>query len=375
MSIVHIQKTANPRDISGLLERINPTIDSNHVFIKPNIFGPAKPSSAAVTDPVLVRGLIEYLRRRGIGRITIGEAPALLVDAEEAFRVSGYRKMAEECEVALVNLNVEETVQVPWALGRLQIPKVMVGAYYINAAKLKTHTNTTVSLGLKNQKGLIKDGFKRLIHLEGLHMPLVDLAKAVRPNLTIIDGVVGLEGDGPGSTGLRVRTGVLIVSQDVVAADAVGCRVMGIDPYQVQHIRLAAEAGLGSIDPEVEGNQISEVMHSFKRANEQYKRTLRFTYWRNPHACCMCGAGMMEAAKTVATNPRSVVTCGPKLAYGVLLGGIDVISGREAIIPEKHGKVICLGRCTEDFASRHGFVWVEGCPPQAKDIAEGFRKL
>lgn len=375
MSIAYLQKATKPEELRSLLDRLNPTVSKSQVFIKPNIVAPFGPSSGVVTDPELVRELILYFRRRGINQITIGEAPGLGVNAEQAFEVSGFRKLADETGVNLIDLTQQEVVRLPWNHGKISIPKIVMESYYVNVPKLKTHVNTTVTLGIKNQKGLIGDGFKKLMHKEGLHAPLVDLARVVRPELTIIDGIIGLEGDGPCSDGQKIQSNVLIASSDVVAADAAGCRVMGIDPSMVEHIRLAAEAGIGEINPDISGEELANVRIAFKRANESFRRYFRFTDWRNSRACSMCGAGLSMAVRRIATEPRLAVTVGPKFAYQFLLSGIDILSGQEAAIPAKPTNILCLGRCTKELADKHRCVWVDGCPPTVADIVEGFRKL
>ncbi len=375
MSIVYLQKATRPEQIISLLEMMDPDINGDRVFIKPNIVAPFGPLSGIVTDPELVRGLIEYLRHKGIDNIAIGEAPGLGVNVQDAFSVSGFKRLADETGVDLVDLTKQEVVHLSWNRIGVPIPKIVLESYYINIPKLKTHMNTTVTLGIKNQKGLLAAGFKKLMHIEGLHSPLVNLARVVRPNLTIIDGIIGLQGDGPCSQGRKIHTNVLIASSDILAADAIGCRVMGIDPFDVEHIRLAAAAGIGAIEPEVRGEKIERVRINFKRANEKYRRIFKFRDWRNPRACSMCGSNLSMAIRKIAMEPRLAVTIGPKFAYRFLISGIDVLSGRDASVPDDHGNVLCLGKCTKELAEKNRFVWVNGCPPLAKDIVDGFRRL
>ncbi len=375
MSKVYLQKTRNHDDLYRLLNEVSPHVDSRRVFIKPNIVVAAHPKTAIVSNPSLARVVIDYFSRRGITDIVIGEAPGLLVDAEQAFEVSGFRKLARDYSITLLDLNQEKTIAYPWKYGKLRVPEIITESYYINMAKLKTHMNTTVTLGLKNQKGLLKAGYKKFIHKEGLHAPIAEIAKAITPNLTIIDGIGGVEGDGPLYSGHSIESDILIVSEDIVAADAVACRVMGIDPLQVEHIRLAAEADVGTIDPEVEGPPIDEVRLNFQRANEQYYRRFRFTNWRDPYACSMCGQGLEAAVKQIMSSPQKALRYGPKLAYYVLIGRLDIVSGRHATVPERHGKIICLGKCTKELAQTHNLIWIKGCPPQPEDVLEAFAKL
>jgi len=121
----------------------------------------------------------------------------------------------------------------------------------VSAALLKTHSLTGVSLSMKNLLGIapgedVPAGKKRRFHRLGLHESIVDLCLYRRPDLAIIDGRVACIG---GELGGRLEPhGLVIFSENPVAADAVGARELGLDPMSIRHLRLAHELGLGVAD-------------------------------------------------------------------------------------------------------------------------------
>src|SRR4030042_1259290 len=135
-----------------------------------------------------------------------------------------------------------------------------------SAAKLKTHVNTGVTLGMKNMFGLLPEKFKGKYHLKGINKVVTDINTVLKPALTVIDGFVGMEGSGP-IDGMPVKMNLIIEGTDTVGTDATAYRVMGIDPHEIKHIRRAYEKGLGNIDDvQVIGEKLAAVKRPFKRS-------------------------------------------------------------------------------------------------------------
>ena len=132
---------------------------------------------------------------------------------------------------------------------------------------MKTHKETAVTLGMKNMFGLLPEKRKIEFHLLGISKVIVDINAVLRPKLTVIDGFYALEGPGP-IGGNPVKMNLIIAGQDPVATDATACRIMGIDPYQVYHIRKAYKKGFGEINSakiDVVGERIETVKRKFRR--------------------------------------------------------------------------------------------------------------
>lgn len=343
-------------------------------LLKPNIVIAAKPRSAIITHPAVVEATIRAFLENGVRKIIIGEGPGLGADERKFFTAAGYERLRRKYDVTLLNLNKAERVEVSWKYGTLKIPKIVVDAFYVNMPKLKTHGNTVVTLSIKNQKGLLLNADKKRFHLLGLHEPLVELLKVVKPDLVVVDGIVGMEGEGP-LNGKRKKANVIVVSTDAVAADITCCRLMRIEPKNVEHLKMAIEQRLcgepgGGAEPDVKDAEA--VKASFKPPHESYGRLLNVYSWRNPYACSMCIDAFSLAIKSAFSRPKYWGTL-LRFLYFAAFRRIDVIQGRHAKVPEgAQGILICLGNCTKDVTAENA-VHVEGCPPDAESILGALR--
>jgi len=344
-------------------------------LLKPNVVVATKPRSAAITHPAVVEATIRAFLARGVRKIIVGEGPGLGADEERLFAAAGYERLRRKYGVTLLNLNEAERVEVTWKYGTLRIPKVVTDAFYVNMPKLKTHGHTVVTLSIKNQKGLLLNADKKRFHLLGLHEPLVELLRVVKPDLVVADGIVGMEGEGP-LNGRRKRANVLVVGTDALEADITCCRLMGIDPKRVKHLKMAMERGLGITEPVIRGVEPEKASFGvkFKLPNEKYGRMLNVYSWRNPYACSMCIDAFSLAVKSAFRRPKHWGTL-LRLLYSAAFRRIDVIQGRHAKVPEEaRGILLCLGNCTKDVASSEkDAIHVGGCPPDAESILEALR--
>lgn len=369
MSVAYIKKTNRYSELSAVLKLMDLDVYGKRIFIKPNLVIPIRPSSGVITNPEIVRVLIKYLRGKGAKEILIGELPAIGIDIAEMYKKCKYSDLAREESVTLLNLLEEEFISVEWNYGMLRIPKIVKNSYYINIAKLKTHVQTTVTLGMKNQKGLLCDKEKKQMHLSGLHKPIAELAAFLKPDLTIIDGITGIHGDGPLTSGELIKSNIIIVSEDIVSADAAACQVMGIDPYSVKHIKYASDLKAGDINPEVKGDDINKIKVKFKKANEVYMEFCKIKVWRNPYACTMCGDAVRSVIIKIIKNPKYWFTIAPKIIFYTFFKGIDFVMGLKAEFTEEAGRLaIYIGNCTKEARKSKNAVFLEGCPPKEQDM-------
>jgi uncharacterized protein (DUF362 family) len=156
----------------------------------------------------------------------------------------------------------------PEVLRRIRVPKIVADSAIINSAKLKTHRQTGVTLGMKNMFGLLPDKFKAKYHAFNISKVVVDINSVLKPSLTVVDGFYGLEGPCPVS-GYPVKMNLITAGREVVAVDATACRVMGIDPFEIYHIRQAYEKEFGEMTQDriqLVGNSIEEVARKFRRS-------------------------------------------------------------------------------------------------------------
>jgi uncharacterized protein (DUF362 family) len=241
------------------------------VLIKVNFISTKTYETGVTTDPLVVEGLIHEARKI-FDEIIVAESDASMTNADEACKATGMKEVCDRSGVKFVNLRREkDRVKLPIPHGEtlkgIEVPKIVAESAVINVAKLKTHSATGVSLGMKNMFGLLPEKMKFKYHLKNINKVIVDINTVLKPQFTMIDGFYALEGPGP-TQGTPVRMELLIAGRDVVAVDATACRVMGIDPASIYHVRRAYEKGFGEIDEariNVVGVKVEEVIRRFKR--------------------------------------------------------------------------------------------------------------
>jgi len=241
----------------------------SRVLIKVNFITTMTWDTGATTDPIVVEAIINRLRALPI-EILVVESDASMTNADKAFEATGMADMCRRQGIKFLTLRLEkDQVKIPItdgdALKDVTVPKIVAESALISAAKMKTHTATKVTLGMKNMFGLLPDKMKFVYHAKGISKVIVDINSVLKPQLVVVDGFVGMEGKGP-SNGTPVKLGVIVAGWDAVATDATCARVMDIDPHSVSHIRTAAQKGIGSIDDvDVVGCRLEDVKRPFKR--------------------------------------------------------------------------------------------------------------
>ncbi|MCW3994794.1 MAG: DUF362 domain-containing protein [Candidatus Bathyarchaeota archaeon] len=241
----------------------------SRVLIKVNFITTMTWETGATTDPMVVEALIQQLKKLPV-EVLVVESDATLTSASKAFEVTGMAEMCKNNGVEFLNLRyVKDTVKIPVPNGEclreITVPRIVKESAIISAAKMKTHTSTKVTLGMKNMFGLLPDKLKFKYHAMGISKVIVDINTVLQPRLTVIDGFVAMEGRGP-TDGIPVKMNLIVAGKDPVATDATAARIMGIDPREVSHIRNAQLRGIGNIDNiEVLGSPIGDVRRVFKR--------------------------------------------------------------------------------------------------------------
>jgi uncharacterized protein (DUF362 family) len=238
-------------------------------LIKVNFITTKNWETGATTDPMVVEAIINKLREIDVEALVV-ESDATMTNADKACVASGMKDMCDRVGVRFINLRHEEErvelkVPDPMTLETIKVPKIVTESAIISAAKLKTHMETGVTLGMKNMFGLLPDKFKGKYHVKGMDKVIIDINSVLKPTLTVIDGFVGMEGKGP-VHGNPVKMDTIIAGADVVATDATAARVMGIDPQTIEHIKWGHERGLGEMyDVEVVGDGVDAVKRIFAR--------------------------------------------------------------------------------------------------------------
>jgi len=260
--------------------------DGDTVVIKPNLVTPAKAQRPGLmTDVRIVAAIIREVKAVAKCKIIVAEGSApdirggcTLAATPDAFKGNGYTEMAEKLGVELVDLNADKRVSVKVAgLARQEydMPETIMKAdVLVDVPVLKTHNIAGVTLGIKNLFGLMSPPKERFHG--SLNEVLCDIVKMRRPDLVVVDGLVGTEGQGP-LDGTAIKVDVILAGRDIVATDAVAAAVMGFDARRVPAIVLSNKAGLGEIDLAkiiVKGKQISDVKKPFKPATMYARITM-----------------------------------------------------------------------------------------------------
>jgi uncharacterized protein (DUF362 family)/Pyruvate/2-oxoacid:ferredoxin oxidoreductase delta subunit len=248
--------------IGGIKNYINP---NNRVLIKPNLLYGKTPEKAVTTHPSVVKAMI-YLVRQAGGYPFIGDSPSvgsLMRTAEKA----GIKKIADEMDCPLLEFNRPVIVQNKRGkiFKQFEIDQSVLEAdVVINIPKLKTHTQMFLTLGVKNLFGCIPGKKKALWHLKAGEDPklfaeiLIDLYKLIYPSLTILDGIIGMEGDGPNS-GSPISLGLILASPNALSLDQIVCDILGIKRESLLTNRVAFEQGIGKEEIEVLGESLEDI--------------------------------------------------------------------------------------------------------------------
>ena len=351
--------------VSEMLSRLNYIPEKKKIFIKPNIAIPTWPSSPYITNPEVVGGVIEYLKSINIKEIKVGDGPVPIgFGVEETYKVCGYYEMCREKKAELINIDILPRKKIRCKKNQdfeLNLPSLLSDHEYINIAKLKTHYQTGVSLGLKNQKGLLAPEDKNMFH-KNLHENIAKLACLIKPALTIIDGTNALEGNGPVDMGEEIENfNLILAGTDFLATDELACNVMEINPGSIKHLELAGRYGLKRLNKEkILGEHLKDVKRIFKGPSRNWKRGNLY-YWWSDYTCSKCSlveGELIEKLEEIPEeelnklSPLALITGPPKTK---IPAGIDIYG---------------IGRCAAFYCQKNGFKYIDGCPPDKDGIME-----
>jgi uncharacterized protein (DUF362 family)/Pyruvate/2-oxoacid:ferredoxin oxidoreductase delta subunit len=229
------------------------------VLIKPNLLAPAPPESAMLTHPMLVKAAVEYVLQKG-GRPQVSDSPAMGSFAK-VLEASGIEDALKGLDVKCVEFKESDVIKVGEPFRKIEIAKDALRAdFVINLPKLKSHSQMLLTLGVKNLYGCVVGlrkpewHFRTGVNREMFARLLVQIWGAVKPSVTVLDGVLAMEGQGPGKGGTPKQIGVLIGSNDAVALDIAVCMMLGIDPDDLLTNRIAREMGYAEGGIEIDGD-------------------------------------------------------------------------------------------------------------------------
>lgn len=230
-------------------------IQGKKILLKPNLVETHTASAHINTHPLVIRAAVEAFLSLGAHQVVVGEGPGHRRDALHILEESGLGSVLHEGRIPFMNLNEQMGYAVrnqgQWtALSTLTFPAVFRDIdWIVSMPKLKTHHWAGVTLSMKNLFGVLPGLYygwpKNVLHHQGIHESILDIYATLKPHFAIVDGIVGMEGDGP-IMGDPKSVGVIVMGRSFPAVDATCARLMGIDPYQVPYLNTS-EDWLGPI--------------------------------------------------------------------------------------------------------------------------------
>lgn len=230
------------------LQELRPPVRDKSVLLKPNFVEPDM-EGMINTHPVVIRAAREAFLRLGAKSVIVAEGPGHERDTEGILEELRLRDYLGPLDRSFIDLNTDEVSQVGTRtraskLKSLFLPKTLLAAdFVVSMPKMKTHHWVGVTLALKNMFGIVPGSCygwpKNVLHWAGISKSILDINSTVRPDFAIVDGIVGMEGNGP-IQGTPKAAGVLVAGDDPVAVDATCARIMGLVPDRIDYLQRAA---------------------------------------------------------------------------------------------------------------------------------------
>ena len=369
MGKVSITETEN--DLYGALIKATNDIgvrligSGDRVLIKPNLVEPAAPDSGQITNPRVIEAVARYCLDSGAAQVIIGEGPSYYQaqsHLRECFTRTGVSDVANRLGIQWVLFD-ENDYRTFKAVSDCTPDEFRVTKFaftcdkFINLPVLKTHYLTTVTLAMKNLKGCLKREDKPLFHQQDLSRAVVELCKIIRPTINVIDctprAVVHQLGAGYAAGVRKSSGGLLITSSDIVATDAVGCALMGIDPAGVRTVTLGDAAGLGESDLtriDIIGEELKRLKFKVRLPEEQLQQSFPLLEIIGvERACSGCLFPLLSSLSLL--SERSAKLEEP----------LAICLGKNPGVP-KDKAYLLVGDCAR-IKDRDETNWLGGCPP------------
>jgi len=329
------------------------------IGLKPNLVTAKPASGGATTHPEIAAGLIAYLKKSGFNNLAILEGSWTGGSTTQAFNVCGYRRLADETGVELIDTKRDKTRTCDCGGMKLEICESALAIdFMINLPVMKGHCQTRMTCALKNNKGLIPDREKSRFHTLGLTKPIAHLNTVVRNDFIVVDAVCGDPDFELG--GHPLNRGFLFAARDPVLCDAWAASQMGLSLDAVPYIGLAEKLKVGSADlrsakirklNSEDGKSSAETAPAASASAGDKVRKLA-PYIAEDNACSSCYASLVFALSRMETNRLD------RLKEKICVGqGFKGKQGKGF-----HGK-LGIGQCCSAFRQ-----FCPGCPPSGEEV-------
>ena len=354
---------------------------STRVVIKPNYTGNLSSDSGGVTSNQVLESVIRLVKSAGVKQICILEGcGTIALGTYRIYQNLGVDKLADQYEVELLDANLlpmrtvcsekfreMESIEI--------VERIFESDLLINIPVLKTHPLVDITVAMKNMNGLLSPKYKRHFHDVNLRQAIVDLNMVLPKSLTIVDGLIGMEGMGP-AEGMPVSMGIVMAGENVASVDATAARIMGFDPEHICYLQYAQECGIGPIKKEeiqVLGCTIESICKKFAPAEPKKVTYPGITIYDLPTEtkCVGCRAVMSIALNRICAAGDIERFAGMK----VLLNGVP--DEQIELLDGEH--LFCIGKCTEAYYIEHGdqsnVHYILGCAPAGLTVEDAFRAV
>jgi len=263
--------------IGGLESVIQP---GDNVLLKPNILAASPPENAVTTHPAVVTAMCKFVLEAG-GKPAVGDGAGISRPGTtaQALKISGIQEAARKAGANIINFETAGFTLVdvpdPLQFKKLYISNPVLEAdVVISLPKLKTHELTYYTGAVKNFFGAIPLKCRKKAHLLGKRElfgeAVADIYSVIKPQFAVMDGVIGMEGNGP-SHGKPVNSGVILASQDCISLDIVAAELIGFNPFIIPTtagvLKKEFQQGNQNQTPSIVGTSIEEVRMKFKRSS------------------------------------------------------------------------------------------------------------
>ena len=373
---ISIAKGRDPYTVARqALSRMNPTpVSGRSILLKPRAGRPLPPESGGSTHPSVIEAAIDWFHENHAKSVAVAECPSLGVSAEKAFFTS-LSGLCEKKNVPLIDIDHYSTIWLDIfdgkALDRITTTGLLVDYdFIVSIPTMSTSRYSGVALSLENLTGLVARHHKLLFHNQvrtnakggDMHREnlLVDLARVLYPDMVIIDGIIGMEGDGP-CRGNPKNTGLVVAGDDALIADKITSELMGINPAEIQHLNLVGQL-LGNrhdsatITP-VHWKRWVTPFHRPK-IDTRLSRSVLEIY--NHKGCTSC----QNALYRFLENHYAQLEHGENIRFSI---------GPEG--PQCPGGTYYVGNCAASRDADQSGYHCNGCPPQERQIWEMLRKV
>jgi len=346
------------------------------ILLKPNVGRIAYPGDGINTDPNVVAASIDFFLDNN-SEVAVGESPISGVNVMDAFDASGIADITKQRKCKLIDLDKKGYKKCNTKNAKVMkffkiCKSVFDYDYIVSIPVMKTHMHTGVTLSVKNMKGCLWKKSKVDLHMlppvpetneKPINIAIADMAEILKPDLTLIDGIVGMEGLGP-SVGNPKPLGVIIASLDSFAADAIACYLMGISPKEIPHLKLCNQREYGHISLDkiiVKPDNWKDYINPFNLPPDNLSIEFPKVSIFDKNSCSACQSSLLVFLKKYHNEIFKIFPNKEKFCFAIGKSNVD--------LPED---TICIGNCT--LANSKNSLFIQGCPPVASAILEFIKK-